>query len=167
MQKELDWRQDEINLYGKQVLIPRLQAWYGDKESFYQYSGLSLAPIPWTESLSILKDKIEKNTQFEFNSMLANLYRDQKDSVAWHSDDEEELGLQPTIASFSLGAERVFQLKHKITGERFKLPLQSGSLLIMAGDTQKYWQHAVLKQQRQIGPRINLTFRKIFPKNFY
>lgn len=167
MQKELDWRQDEISLYGKQILIPRLQAWYGDKESFYQYSGLSLTPTPWTERLLILKKKVENNLECSFNSMLANLYRDQKDSVSWHSDDEQELGLRPTIASLSFGAERVFQLKHKKTGERFKLPLQSGSLLIMAGDTQRYWQHAVLKQQRHIGPRINLTFRKIIPTNFY
>lgn len=167
MQSGLDWRQDEITLYGKQVLIPRLQAWYGDEDSFYQYSGLSLTPLPWTESLLQLKKRVEQTCDTSFNSMLANCYRDEKDSVAWHSDDEPELGRQPIIASLSFGAERVFQLKHKMTGERFKLPLQSGSLLIMAGNTQQYWLHAVPKQQRHSGARINLTFRKIIAKNFY
>lgn len=163
---ELEWRQDIINMYGKQMLIPRLQAWYGDSCTKYQYSGIELNPLPWTSELLALRAIAEEKSNTLFNSVLANCYRNQQDSVAWHSDDEKELGYCPTIASISLGAERVFHLKHKISGELFKLPLQSGSLLIMSGETQHYWQHAVLKSRKESKSRINLTFRKIIENNF-
>lgn len=148
-------------MYGKLMKIPRLQAWYGDSGTDYSYSNLTLSPKAWTEELTRLKVLLENKYELKFNSVLANCYRDQNDSVGWHSDDEVELGDKPVIASLSFGGERVFHLRHKYNEQRFKLKLASGSLLIMKGKTQEFWQHAVLKSRVQAPKRINLTFRLI------
>lgn len=161
LHQELAWRQDEIFVYGRQVAIPRLQAWYGDRQQDYTYSGLTLQALPWTPTLVQIKQAVECYTGYRFNTCLANLYRDGNDSVSWHSDDEAELGINPVIASVSLGAKRDFQLKHKQQKEKLTVPLSSGSLLLMAGETQHYWQHCIAKTKRVKSPRINLTFRQI------
>ena len=159
--QEIAWRQDKIAMYGKLLDIPRLQAWYGDKGASYTYSKMTLQPLSWTPTLLSLKQQINEFCQHNFNAMLANCYRDHKDSVSWHSDDEPELGEQPVIASLSLGAERDFHFKKKDGGESVKLPLQSGSLLVMSGATQQNWQHAIHKTRIEKPMRINLTFRNI------
>lgn len=148
-------------MYGKMMSIPRLQAWYGDEHAIYSYSNLTLRPYKWTPTVSTLKLQVERFCERTFNAMLANCYRDQNDSVSWHSDDEPELGKAPFIASLSFGCEREMQFKHKRSGEKFKLPLQSGSLLVMSGETQENWQHAILKTRIEKIKRINLTFRNI------
>ncbi|WP_075990015.1 alpha-ketoglutarate-dependent dioxygenase AlkB family protein [Vibrio fluvialis] len=157
--QELDWQQEAITLFGKSVLQPRLQAWYGDKA--YTYSGLTMPPKAWTPMLTDLKQRCEVLTGQAFNSVLANLYRDGQDSMGWHQDNEPELGQQPVIASLSLGETRRFVLRHLHSKEKFELPLSHGSLLIMAGNTQHFWQHCVPKTVRALEPRINLTFRLI------
>ncbi|USD62797.1 alpha-ketoglutarate-dependent dioxygenase AlkB [Vibrio sp. SCSIO 43140] len=159
LQERLAWRQDSIVMFGKKVAIPRLQAWYGDAS--YTYSNLKLEPLPWNPLLDSLKAHCEKVAGSQFNSVLANLYRDGQDSNGWHSDDEKELGTNPVIASMSFGAERRFLLRHKMTGEKMEFNLTSGSLLIMAGETQHHWQHTIPKTKRFVEPRINLTFRKV------
>lgn len=148
-------------MYGKVLPIPRLQAWYGDEGTDYSYSNMTLFPRPWSPVLLNLKQQVEAFCQSSFNAVLANCYRDHYDSVSWHSDDEVELGKQPVIASLSFGCQREFHFKHKHSGETFKLPLQSGSLLVMSGETQKNWQHAIPKTRIEKLKRINLTFRKI------
>ena len=163
LRDSLVWRQDHIKMYGKQVKIPRLQAWYGSPEAIYTYSGLTMAPNPWTDTLLQLKQLLEEKTTNRYNSVLANWYRDNNDSMGWHADDEPELGSQPVIASLSLGQTRDFDFRHKISGEKHRIALQSGSLLVMAGETQKYWQHGISKRARSLGGRINLTFRFIYP----
>lgn len=160
--QQLKWQQDNIVIYGKSVLIPRLQAWYGDNGVEYGYSNLKLTTHPWNTELLELKQLIEEKLKVKFNSVLANLYRDGNDTVGWHSDDEPELGQNPVIASLSLGGEREFHLKHLKTKETLKLNLKSGSLLVMAGETQHYWQHSVPRKKAKTPPRINLTFRRIF-----
>lgn len=161
--QELQWEQSMIQVYGRRVPIPRLNAWYGDPDAGYQYSGTRLEPRSWTANLLALKQRVEKLTKHRFNSVLANLYRDGKDGVAWHSDDERELGENPVIASVSLGAVRRFMLKHRYDREEsgIELMLPHGSLLVMAGETQRYWLHQVPKTAKAVGPRINLTFRTI------
>ena len=163
LSKEIAWRQDTIQMYGKPVVIPRLNAWYGDPDAGYSYSGLELAPLPWTTTLQAIREAVEGYTGERFNSVLANLYRDGNDSVAWHSDDEFELGEQPLIASVSFGATRRFSLRHRRRRElaTLNLELDSGSLLIMAGATQAHWYHCVPKQKGVTEGRINLTFRQI------
>ncbi len=156
------WRKDKIKLFGKEHWVPRLQAWYGDPGAAYTYSNIALEPLPWTASLMTIKKRIEVFSGTNFNSVLLNLYRDGKDGNGWHSDDEKELGKNPTIASLSLGQSRKFHLKHKSTGEKISFDLISGSLLIMKGETQHFWKHQIPKTKRPIGPRINLTFRRIF-----
>jgi len=155
------WRQEEITVYGKPYLQPRLSAWVGDLA--YSYSGIRLEPQPWTSTLLHIKLRVEALVEREFNSVLLNYYRDQDDSMGMHSDDERELGLQPVIASLSLGEERRFLLKHKSCKDlkTIKLALPAGSLLLMQGDTQKYWRHGINKEKQPCGPRINLTFRNI------
>jgi len=160
---ETPWRQDPIILWGKSMLQPRLIAWYGDPGCVYRYSGLSLVPLPWTERLAALKSHVERAAGYRFNSVLVNYYRDNKDSMGFHSDDEKELGPQPVIASVSLGAERVFVLKSRRDSETrpFRLKLASGSLLLMQGDTQANYKHGIPRQSSVLGSRINLTFRRI------
>lgn len=159
--QSLNWRQDSIKLYGKVVKIPRLQAWYGDADSTYRYSGLTMTPLPWTEELWELKQRCEQACGHRFNSVLANWYRDGNDSMGWHADSEPELGDNPVIASVSLGACRNLDFRHIRSDEKYRIALAHGSLLIMQGATQHYWQHAIAKTRRVSEGRINLTFRYI------
>ncbi|WP_034832486.1 alpha-ketoglutarate-dependent dioxygenase AlkB family protein [Endozoicomonas numazuensis] len=162
---DTQWRQDKITLFGKTVNLPRLQAWYGDKEMTYRYSGIELTPEVWTPVLLELKALVEQACGSSFNTVLLNLYRDGNDSNGWHSDDEKELGEQPLIASLSLGQKRRFRLKHKESQSKairpLSLDLSSGSLLVMSGSTQSCWQHCIPKTSRAVLPRINLTFRSV------
>jgi alkylated DNA repair dioxygenase AlkB len=157
------WRQDRIVVWGQSHLQPRLSAWYGDADSQYTYSGLAMTPTPWTPLLADLKAQVEDLCQARFNSVLLNLYRDQRDSMGMHSDDEPELGAQPVIASLSLGETRtlVFKHRHRSDLAPVRLPLNDGSLLLMQGATQAHWKHGIAKQTRPLGPRLNLTFRWI------
>lgn len=157
---EVNWQQDQLMMYGKLVNIPRLQALYGLYD--YSYSGLNLTPQTFTPLLTEIKALVEQKSGQCFNALLANCYRDQNDTVGWHSDDEQELGSNPIIASLSLGEERNFQLKHKITGEKLSFPLKSGSLFIMAGQSQHYWQHCLPRTKKPKSARVNLTFRQIY-----
>ncbi|AUM14264.1 alpha-ketoglutarate-dependent dioxygenase AlkB family protein [Ketobacter alkanivorans] len=162
LQEEIPWRQDNIRIAGKETPIPRLQAWFGDPGISYTYSGLTLQPKPWNDTLQHIKEQIESYSDTQFNSLLANLYRDEQDSVGWHADNEPELGNNPVIASLSLGGERTFQLKHRQHPERkLELELRSGDLLIMKGAMQHHWLHQIPKSKQACLPRINLTFRKI------
>lgn len=160
---EAEWRQEHIQVWGKSHLQPRLTAWHADPGIKYSYSGIDLEPNDWTPTLLKIKNDICVATGHTFNSVLLNLYRDQHDSMGWHSDDEPELGRNPVIASLSLGASRRFRLKHKTRSEQkiLSLELAHGSLLLMAGSTQHHWLHGIAKQSHTIGPRINLTFRQI------
>jgi alkylated DNA repair dioxygenase AlkB len=161
--EQTPWRTETITLWGQQHQQPRLTAWFGDPGATYTYSGLSLAPLPWTDLLSDIRTRIETLTEGSFNSVLLNYYRDQRDSMGMHSDDEAELGRNPTIASVSLGEQRTLVLKHKFRKELkpVHLPLDSGSLLLMKGATQHHWKHGINKESRPCGPRVNLTFRRI------
>jgi alkylated DNA repair dioxygenase AlkB len=150
-----------MNMYGKEVLFPRLTAWYGDSDRPYSFSGITLNPLPWTEELLKIKKKIETKTSAIFNSVLLNKYRDGSDSISWHTDDEKELGKNPIIASVTFGGTRNFQLRHRDTGEKINLELSHGSLLIMQGELQHFWRHQIPKTKKQVDPRINLTFRVI------
>jgi alkylated DNA repair dioxygenase AlkB len=159
----LNWRQDKIKIFGKEVDLPRLTAWYGDEEKSYKYSGINMNPAPWTSTLLLIKERIEKVVELNFNSVLVNLYRNGKDYVSWHSDDESELGKNPTIASVSFGATRRFQLRHKSNKnlDKVEISLTHGSLLIMRGSIQHFWKHQVPKTSKVLTERINLTFRAI------
>jgi alkylated DNA repair dioxygenase AlkB len=161
LHQSLDWRQEQITLYGKTFDVPRLQAWYGDDDARYQYSNLSLRPLPWNSVLLALKHKCENASNSHFNSVLANLYRHGQDGMGRHADNEPELGQQPVIASLSFGEERNLDFYHNATKNKVRLPLHNGSLLVMSGDTQKYWQHSVAKTKKTLAQRINLTFRYI------
>jgi alkylated DNA repair dioxygenase AlkB len=164
LMNETPWRQDPITVFGKSYPQPRLTALYGNQELSYGYSGIRMQPLPWTETLLEIKNKIEHLTPVKFTTVLLNLYRDGKDSNGWHADNEKELGINPYIASLSLGQCRDFQLKHNtIKEERIKIELHHGSLLLMGGTTQHFWKHQMAKTVKPIGPRINLTFRVVHP----
>ncbi len=158
---KIDWKQEKMNMYGKVLMFPRLTAWYGDNDRPYTFSGITLTPNLWTKELLQIKKEIEPKCKIKFNSVLLNLYRDGKDSISWHTDAEKELGSNPIIASVNFGATRKFQLRHVQTKEKIEIDLKHGSLLIMQGDLQHYWQHQVPKTKKEIGKRINLTFRVI------
>ena len=163
--EEINWQSEQITLYGKTHQVPRLMAWHGDKGASYRYSNVDHQPLPWTETLLSLKSGLVNLLQVDFNSVLLNLYRNGRDSMGWHSDDEPELGLKPVIASISLGQERKLRFRKKNnSGETFDLSLPHGSVLLMYGDCQHVWQHHLPKTAKTIEPRINLTFRKIAVK---
>ena len=159
---EIPWIQEDIPMYGKLVKTPRLTAWYGDRDKEYIYSGTQHFPIPWTNELLEIKEKIEPVAGVKFNSVLLNYYRDANDSVAWHSDDESELGVNPIIASVSFGQVRRFDIRHKQDRDRkYSIYLENGSLLIMKGDLQHNWVHQIPKSTKPLKARVNLTFRVI------
>lgn len=160
---KIKWRQDKMKLYGKEFELPRLTAWYGDDGKSYTFSGIPMNPDAWTLTLLSIKSKIEEVTQAKFNSVLLNLYRSGKDGVSWHSDDEPELGKNPMIASVSFGETRRFQLRHKLDKslDKVEITLTHGSILIMKGSTQHFWQHQIPKSAKSLRERINLTFRII------
>ena len=159
--RETNWQQETISLYNKRHLVPRLSCWVADDGLLYGYSKMTMQPKPWTDSLSEIRGFIEQKTGEQFNSVLVNLYRDGQDSNGWHADDEVELGPNPSIASLSLGAVREFDMRLKKDHKtKFRFLLQHGSLLMMRGTTQVYWQHHIPKRAN-VGRRINLTFRTI------
>lgn len=162
----ISWQQDQIKVYGKDMPIPRLNAWYGDEGMDYRYSGIQLRAMPWNEPLLALKHQLESSLNVTFNSVLANFYRDGNDSVSWHADDEPELGPRPLIASLSFGETRRFSLRHQTNRSLAvqHIDLEGGSLLVMAGDTQHNWHHQLPKTPYSIAGRINLTFRSIISR---
>jgi len=159
---EIDWQQYQIKIFGKTLDQPRLTAYYGEDHPYYAYSNIKLQPIPFTPILLSIKNKIETLTSYQFNGVLLNYYRNGDDSMGWHADDEKELGTNPVIASLSFGASRTFQMHHRFQKSTAKqsIILNDASLLVMQGETQHFWKHQIPKQKNK-GPRINLTFRKI------
>ncbi len=164
--REIDWQQREILMFGRRCQQPRLVAWHGEPEARYRYSGLQLEPVPWTPGLTRLRRRVETLTDASFNAVLANLYRNGRDHMGWHRDNERELGREPLLASLSLGAPREFQLRPLAGTARDirRLSLAHGSLLLMAGATQEHYQHRLPRQPGLEAPRINLTFRRIVPR---
>ncbi len=163
LMQTIAWRQDPIRIFGKTYQQPRLTALYGENGKPYTYSGITMHPLPFSPELAALKARIESFCGAQFSSCLLNLYRDGSDSNGWHADNEKELGVNPVIASVSLGAIRKFKLKHRTIREhRTSIELEPGSLLLMQGPTQHHWLHEIPKTRKPVGPRINLTFRKIY-----
>ena len=159
---QVDWRQEEILMFGQRVPVPRRVAWHGDPGASYTYSGTEHHPLPWTPALDRVRARATRLAGTDFNAVLLNLYRDGRDGMGWHADDEPELGRDPVIASVSLGATRRFCLRHRRRKDlRLDVPLTHGSLLIMSGATQHNWVHALPKTATPVGERINLTFRRI------
>jgi alkylated DNA repair dioxygenase AlkB len=155
------WKNDEVILFGKHIVTKRKTAWYGDSDYLYTYSNITKQALPWTKELSGLKQMVEEFAGVKFNSCLLNLYHNGDEGMGWHSDDEESLGKNNTIASLSLGAERKFLFKHKQTKQIISFILEHGSLLIMKDATQRNWLHSLPKSKNIVQPRINLTFRMI------
>ena len=157
------WETHRIRLFGRWVDSPRLSCWIGDREAVYTYSGTRFEPHPWPAALRELRRRLAAELGCEFNSVLANRYRDGRDCMGWHSDNEASLGPEPVIASVSLGASRRFVLKHRQAAPKLELSLSHGSLLLMGGETQANYRHALPRTAKPVGERINLTFRRILP----
>lgn len=156
------WQQDDITVFGKTYKQPRLTALYANNEKSYSYSNITMYPHLFADELIDIKNKIETVVDKNFTTCLLNLYRYGQDSNGWHADNEKELGKNPVIASVSFGAKRMFHLKHRYEKElKHKLVLESGSLLVMKGETQHYWLHQIPKTKKKVEARINLTFRII------
>ena len=164
LRAQIEWQQEDILIFGERKRVPRLVAWHGDPGAAYTYSGTLHQPLPWTLALQRVRSRVEGLTGHRYNSVLLNLYRDGRDGMGWHADDEPELGPEPAIASLSLGATRRFKLRHcraRATG--LTLDLAHGDLLLMAGRTQQSCVHSVPKTARPAAERINLTFRRVGP----
>jgi len=162
LHEEIPWEVHRIRIFGREVDSPRLSCWMGDADASYVYSRTRFEPRPWTATLATLRARLETLCGARFNSVLANLYRNGNDSMGWHSDDEPELGPRPTIVSVSLGAPRRFRLRSRGQGAAtHTLMLPPGSVLCMAGDTQRHYRHELPKMRGVEGARINLTFRHV------
>ncbi len=162
LRAEIDWEQHHLKIFGRTLASPRLSCWIGDADAVYTYSRTRFEPRPWTPLLAAMRASLRERCAQDFNSVLCNLYRDGRDSMGWHSDDEPELGDEPTIASLSLGATRRFRLRHRRDPSlRLELDLPAGSLLVMAGATQRHYRHDLPRALRVTEPRLNLTFRHI------
>ncbi len=160
--ENLDWQIEYYRMFGKILPSPRLIAWYGNEGLNYRYSGINHPAIPWTKELLAIKTIIETNMNHSFNSVLANFYRNGQDSMGWHADDEPELGINPVIASLSLGESRRLCFRNTSSPRQsFNISLEHGSLLVMSGQTQHFWQHSIPKTKANCQSRINLTFRLI------
>ncbi|MGV6475603.1 alpha-ketoglutarate-dependent dioxygenase AlkB family protein [Azotobacter vinelandii] len=160
---ETPWERPQVRLYGRLHPVPRQVAWYGD--AAYRYSGLTHPPQPWTPLLAEIRAALEALVGRPLNGVQLNHYRDGRDSMGWHSDDEAELGRDPLIVSLSLGGTRRFDLR-RVGQTRIErsLLLEHGSVLVMAGATQHHWQHQVAKTRKPCAPRLNLTFRQVHPQ---
>lgn len=161
LQADISWQQHRLTLFGREHDEPRLSCWMG--EVAYRYSGKTREPAPWHPLVSDIRQRLQVICKQPFNGVLLNLYRHGQDSMGWHADNEVELGTNPVIASVSLGATRRFLLRHHHNGKRRQLQLSHGSLLVMAGEMQHYWQHSLPKSGTADMARINLTFRYLVP----
>ncbi len=162
LKNQIEWKQEPIKIFGKEIMQPRLTALYGNSEKPYGYSGITMQPLVWTDFLLEIKNRVEEKSKTNFTHVLLNYYRDGKDSMGWHRDNESVLGHNPIIASASFGETREFQIRHYVEKKlKLKLGLDHGSLLIMSGSSQHHWEHQIPKTAKQLGARINLTFRKI------
>ena len=159
LREALPWERHRITVYGRTLDAPRLSCWIGD--AAYTYSGTRFEPHPWPVALAPVRERLERELDAGFNSVLANLYRDGNDRLGFHRDSEPELGPEPLIASISLGATRRFRLREREGRGSHGIDLEHGSLLVMAGATQRNWLHAVPPTARPVGPRVNLTFRRV------
>ena len=159
---ETPWEMPEMVMFGKKYPQAGLSTWFTNTNVSYVYSGITRTPHAMTSLLHNVMDQCALVSGAEYNSVLVNLYRDGNDSVSWHSDNEEINGSEPTIASVSLGATRRFDLRHKESGETVRVDLEDGSLLVMSGLSQHCWVHQIAKTKTKVGPRINLTFRRVF-----
>ena len=157
------WEVHRIRMFGRWVDSPRLSCWMGDEDAAYRYSGVRFEPRPWSPALADVRQRLEAECGARFNSVLANLYRDGRDAMGWHRDDEPELGESPLIASLSLGATRRFLLK-EAQSNRHAIDLSSGDLLLMSGASQRRYRHSLPRTAKAVGARINLTFRRVTPQ---
>ncbi|MCM2552066.1 alpha-ketoglutarate-dependent dioxygenase AlkB family protein [Burkholderia glumae] len=161
---EVAWRQDAIRTPRGMIPLPRLTAWQGEPDAVYVYSGIRNEPAPWSPAVAELRARAQAACRARFNSVLLNRYRTGADGMGWHADDEPELGAAPVIASVSLGATRVFHLRHEATRVVRAYRLTHGSLLVMRGATQRDWVHRLAKAPAVQGERVNLTFRLVMPR---
>lgn len=159
--QQVEWKNDELIMFGKRIVTKRKTAWYGEKGLYYTYSGVTRYTLPWLGILEQLKQVVEKTTADTYNSCLLNLYHNGSEGMSWHSDDEPDLKENGTIASLSFGAKRKFSFRHKTTKEKIDLFLEHGSLLTMKGGTQKHWLHRLSPTRLCVDKRINITFRTI------
>lgn len=160
--QNIQWQQDEIVVFGKRHMQPRLTAMYGESGTHYAYSGIDMPALSWTKELSEIKARVEAATGYTFNIALLNLYRDGNDKVGWHRDNEKGMGSTPTIASVSFGATRNFQIRVARSKEyKMTFALPSGSLVLMGGEMQHVWEHQVPKTAKKVNARINITFRRV------
>jgi alkylated DNA repair dioxygenase AlkB len=159
---EVDWRREELRLFGRVSEVPRRIAWQGDAGTAYRYSGVTHVAEGWTPAVLEIRERLQRDLDpARFNGVLLNLYRDGNDAMGWHADDERELGDHPTIASVSLGASRPFRMRRRDKSAAHEHDLPHGSLLVMSGATQRYWQHCLPRRKRITTPRVNLTFRDL------
>ena len=160
--RNIQWQQSRISMFGKEMPLPRLSAWYGDDDKEYTYSGIHLTPLPWNPMLDWIRQQLAELCDTTFNSVLLNWYRNGDDHISWHTDAERELGKNPVIASVNFGETRRFLLRRNDDPQqKIELSLDHGSVLIMSGALQHHWQHSVPKQKAVKSSRINMTFRCI------
>lgn len=157
----IHWENERVIMFGKEIVTKRKVAFFSDPSISYRYASKTKIGLPWTSTLLIIKNIVESITKESYNACLLNLYHNGEESMGWHSDNEKEIIANSSIASLSLGANRKFSFKHKVSKETVSIELEDGSLLEMKGSVQAHWWHALLKSKKVTAARINLTFRQM------
>ena len=157
----IHWENERVIMFGKEIITKRKVAFFSDPSISYRYASKTKIGLPWTSTLITIKNRIESITKESYNACLLNLYHNGEESMGWHSDNEKEIITNSSIASLSLGANRKFSFKHKLSKETVSIELEDGSLLEMKGSVQAHWWHALLKSKKVTDARINLTFRQM------
>ena len=157
----IHWENERVIMFGKEIVTKRKVAFFSDPSISYRYASKTKIGLPWTSTLLIIKNIVESITKESYNACLLNLYHNGEESMGWHSDNEKEIIANSSIASLSLGANRKFSFKHKVSKETVSIELEDGSLLEMKGSVQTHWWHALLKSKKVTAARINLTFRQM------
>lgn len=156
------WESHRVVLFGRAVAAPRRSCWIGDAGAVYRYSRSLHLPRAWPDVLLPIRARLRAEWAVDCNGVLANLYRDGRDGMGWHADDEPEIDPTAPILSLSLGASRRFVLRRRDDhARRHELELGHGSLLVMGAGMQAEWQHALPATARPLAARINLTFRRV------
>jgi alkylated DNA repair dioxygenase AlkB len=157
--EDLAWERPTVTMFGRSFPIPRDVVWISDGQTYTYGSGVNTRPHPWPSWLETLRTRLAEHTKSDYNSCLLNRYLNGSDCVAWHADDESDLGANPVIASVTLGTPRKFRLRNKASKRVVEIRPEHGSLVVMSGSCQRDWEHSVPREKRVLTPRINLTFR--------
>ncbi|MXY54229.1 MAG: alpha-ketoglutarate-dependent dioxygenase AlkB [Gammaproteobacteria bacterium] len=157
---DFDWQQERFVMFGRWATAPRLSVCFGEPGAAYRYSGVERLAQPWPDAVQSLAKQVSSALQWRTNFVLVNRYRSGRDHLGWHSDDERDMGPAPVVATVSIGVPRTFRMAARRKGSpNHDVVLESGSLFLMWGRSQRHYRHCVPRRLREAGERVSFSFR--------